>query len=246
MKKIFSIRKILIALCAVISVFAFCACNTNRMPVITLDKQNGEALEYFTVPYKNVATYESGAKLFPNPEREGWFFDGWYLDKECTQTAYGVYVTEDVVFYAGWTDTLTLTCSTDAWNITFDKLFEVNASAKLHEQYGEVIYPAITVSVNALGDFTGEKSTDSIEVGIRYEWLSDEMFMGEYVSDEVVAWAFVRATLEKENNYSITDNEIEVTNGNMSGITQSTFSNQHCRAYIQFIFGEPTIQYNHK
>lgn len=64
---------------------------------------------------------------------------------------------------------------------------------------------SVTASVTAKSDFTGAESADSFQLVIRYEWLSDEQFMGEYVSDDAVAHATIWVTVTKDNNYSVVD-----------------------------------------
>lgn len=79
---------------------------------------------------------------------------------------------------------------------------------------------------------------------IRYEWLSDEKFMGEYVSDEVVAHATIWVTVTKDNNYSVVDYTELVSEHNTGGIDSFTFSNPRTRAVI-FSISDGVLQYNH-
>ena len=45
-----------------------------------------------------------------NPQKKGFVFCGWYLDKDCTeQPDYYYYLTEDVTFYAKWADAVYVT-----------------------------------------------------------------------------------------------------------------------------------------
>ena len=215
----------------------------NTLRVITLDKRNGEALEKIEAPHIGARTYKSGAKLFPNPTRKDWFFDGWYLDEACTQTAYDVPVEKDVTFYAGWTDSITVPQTTPAWLIVdYTELFTITATAAPYGSDGEV---KLTVTVTPTGDFTGEKSADEIEMQISYDWLSDEQFMGEYVSDEVVSYACTRLTLKKENGFAVQNEVFIVDKYNCNNVHSYTFNNPRTRIKIHYIFYEPTLQYNH-
>lgn len=103
---------------------------------------------------------------------------------------------------------------------------------------------SVTASVTAKSDFTGAESADSFQLVIRYEWLSDEQFMGEYVSDEVVAHATIWVTVTKDNNYSVTDYTELVPEHNTHGIDSFTFWNKRTRAVITHI-SDGVLQYNH-
>lgn len=158
----------------------------------------------------------------------------------CTQSAHGLVIDKDVTYYAGWSDKVTLTHEYELWNAPFTDLFEVTASASPRD-YGSV---SVTASVTAKSDFTGAESADSFQLVIRYEWLSDEQFMGEYVSDDVVAHATIWVTVTKDNNYSITDYTELVSEHNTDGIDSFTFWNKRTRAVI-FSISDGVLQYNH-
>lgn len=237
-----NVWKPLCGLALAASLFAPLAGCGNRLPVITLDKRNGEALEKIEAPHIGASTCRSGAKLFPNPTRKDWFFDGWYLDEACTQTAYDVPVKKNVTFYAGWTDTITVPQTTPAWLIVdYTELFTVTATAA---PYGDDEVK-LTVTVTPTGDFTGEKSADEIEMQISYDWLSDEKFMGEYVSDEVVSYACTRLTLQKKNGFAVQNKVFIVDKYNCNNVHSYTFGNPRNKIKIHYIFYEPTLQYNH-
>lgn len=236
-------------LSAIIIATVFVGCS-NSKPIITLDKRNGEPLERIEVPYVGAETYKSGSMLFPNPIRKGWFFNGWFLDEQCTQSAYGVHIKSDTTFYADWVDSITVPFYTPTWLISEDysELFTVSSTVEPYAPaYGLPRYK-LTLSVTPTGDFTGENSTDRIEIQVTHYWLSDEKFLDEYVSEEIEAYVAVRVWLQKDKGYAL-HNEVIIESYNNNSfeypIYPSTFLNRHTKTAINYIFSEPTLQYKH-
>lgn len=248
-------KKVLTAInCALIMLLIaiiLVGCDTTSKPIITLDKRNGEPLEQVEVSYIGEATYQSGAMLFPNPTREGWFFNGWFLDEQCTQSAYDYPVKQDTIFYAGWVDSITVPFYHPTWLIKdYSELFTATTKVEPYEMspYG-LPQLKITLNVTPKGDFTGINSTDRFELQITHYWLSDEKFMGEYVSNDVVASVCMRNVwLEKDKDYTLLNEVIimEYNNENLEyPITSFTLSNPRTKTVINYIFDEPTLQYKH-
>ena len=245
-----SLRKKIGCVCLALVAVAFAGCGI-RKPVITLDKRNGEPLERVEAPYRGAQTYRSGTMLFPNPTRKGWFFDGWFLDEACTQSAYDVPVNRDVTFYAGWTDRVTVPYDMPTWRFKdYGDLFTVTTKAEPYTPLYGIPRLKLTLSVTPKGDYTGRESTDRIELQITHYWLSDEKFLDEYVSEEVVAYVGVRDVwLEKEKGYALKDEVILVDYNNEHlehPIYSYTFANPHVKSEINYIFYEPTLQFNHE
>ena len=234
-----SIKITALTLICVLTLCCFVLIGCDRNPVVTLDKRNGEPIETVQMQSKNYY-WHYGAADFPAPSRAGYFFTGWFTDSACTQSAHGLVIDKDVTLYAGWSDKVKLTTDYELWNAPFTDLFEVTASASPRD-YGSV---SVTASVTAKSDFTGAESADSFQLVIRYEWLSDEKFLGEYVSDDVVAHATIWVTVTKENNYSVVDYTELVLEHNTGGIDSFTFSNHRTRAVITHI-SDGILQYNH-
>ena len=228
-----------LTLICVLTLCCFVLIGCDRNPVVTLDKRNGEPIETVQMQSKNYY-WHYGAADFPAPSRAGYFFTGWFTDPDCTQSAHGLVIDKDVTLYAGWSDKVKLTTDYELWNAPFTDLFEVTASAA-PQDYGSV---SVTASVTAKSDFTGAESADSFQLVVRYEWLSDEKFMGEYVSDEVVAYATIWVTVTKDDNYSVADYTELVSEDNTYGIDSFTFWNTRTRAVVWKI-SDGVLQYNH-
>lgn len=89
----------------------FSSCST---PVVdlTLDANGGTFSDSGSVYVMNVEK-ESAITVSQTPVREGWAFAGWYLDKDCTQSAQQLLasgITQPVTLYAKW----------EQYTITFD------------------------------------------------------------------------------------------------------------------------------
>ncbi len=237
--------------CALAVLFAaaiFTGCGSN--PVITLEKRNGEPAERIELPYSGAATYKSGSMLFPDPTRENRFFNGWFLDEKCTQSAYGVPIKKDTTFYADWVDSIIVPANVPTWQIKdYSELFTVSTSAEPYEEVDGLPQLKLTISVTPTGDFTGANSTDRFELQITHYWLSDEKFLDEYVSEEVVASIYTRDVwLEKGNGYSLQNESFIISYNNNyldRPIYPSTFENLHTKTVINRIFEEPTLQYKY-
>ena len=208
-----------------------------KKPMITLDFQNGAPTKTVDPPFGN---YIYGAKDFEKPTREGWFFTGWYLDAACTKSAYETQVKESMTIYAGWTDSTVVPMNQTATSIPYEELFDISIRAV---PGGWQNTAKLYITVTPKGDFTGENSTDRFEIQVTHQWLSNEQFLGEY-TDEVTAYACAREIyLEKSNNYTLTDYEI-MTGG--TTIPDYVFTeNKRTAAKIDYIYGNPTLQYNH-
>lgn len=245
-KKLYAIAICLISAISLSSLFVGCG----RNPAVTLDKRNGEPTAEVQLPHRNEYYYD-GDYMFPAPSRSGWFFDRWYLDENCTEIVPDGYnITRDTTFYAGWVDSITVPGYVpDRLIKSYDDLFSLDVTA---EPYGYMYgLPLIkfTVNVTPKGDFTGENSADRIELQIGYSWLSDEKFLDEYVSDEVLSYIDFRDVwLEKENGYAL-KNKVFIKDYNPEHwdfpIYDYTFANERTEAKIEYVFGEPTLQYKH-
>lgn len=237
------------ALSVLLIAITFVGCGVSK-PVITLDKRNGEPLERVTAPHSGAQTYKAGTMLFPNPTRDGWFFNGWFLDEQCTSSAYGVPIKKDTTFYADWVDSITVPPDAMPWPIEdYSELFTVSSTVEPYGTANGLPQLKLTLSVTPTGDFTGENSTDRFELQVTHYWLSDEKFLDEYVSDEIVALFGVRDVwLEKDKGYSLHD-EVFIMDYNNNyleyPIYSDTFSNPHTKTVINYIFGNPTLQYKH-
>lgn len=237
----------IVALFISLLMLTFVGCDNNEYPIVTLDKQNGEPNEQVQLTQKTDIAYNNGINLFSNPSRQGWFFNGWFLDKECTQSVSQYKIEKDVTFYAGWTDCVSFAGSYEPWNVSYDDLFTLSGTAMLVERpyVANFMEVELTLTITATGDFTGDKSTDKLSVWVAYEWLNDEQFLGEYVSDEVIARASTLITLEKSNNFSVSDYKVIEGNGTVSGVTPSTFNIARTRVRISRINGDQMLQYRH-
>lgn len=241
MKNIRAVTALCIAL--LMLMLTFVGCDNDKYPVVTLDKQNGEPNEEVQLIHKVQYIFSNE---FPIPSREGWFFNGWFLDKECTQPVYMHKTSNDITIYADWTDSVTFTNGQECWNANFSDLFTASGTAVPYGDYGEI---ELTLTVTANGDFTGDKSTDEVKVWVRFEWLSSEQFLGEYVSDEVEASAAAVISLNKSNNYSVSDLKVIADKNNCVGINEFTLNwNKRVRVRIRQIFSDTTdttLQYRH-
>lgn len=131
-----------------------------------MDKQNGEPRETVQLSYKPYFWRNYGDHKISMPTREGYFFNGWYFDPECTQTACKTYIEKDAVLYACWTDTIVFSYEGyEFWDVHFDDLFEVTTSAASYDDYGRV---ALTVTVTPKGDFTGAAPLNIITIIRQY------------------------------------------------------------------------------
>lgn len=225
-----------VGLLAATLVFAFTGCDTNTpgKPVVTLDLQDGSAPKQVEPPFGN---YISGKDSFEAPTRDDWFFNGWFLDKACTVSAHDTRVTEDITVYAGWTDTITVAMNQTADSVPYTELFDISITASAASSHTNLF-----VTVTPKKDFTGANSTEKFEIQVSLRWLSDEQFMGEYVSDEVVAHASAREIyLEKSNGYTLTNFKTAA-----EPVPAYVFNNQRTVAVINYVFDEPTLQCKHK
>ena len=187
MKKFVKVLCGILALSCLSAALVGCGDNPPALsqPVVTLDLRDGSAPQQITVSHGD---YISKTSPFKTPKREGWFFDSWYLDEACTESAIGTHITEDMHVYAGWTDSTVVPMNPDANSIPYDELFDISIRAI---PTGMQDTAKLYITVTPKGDFTGENSTDRFEIQVSYKWLSNEQFMGEY-TNEVVAHASAR------------------------------------------------------
>jgi len=221
----------------------------NKKPIVTFEKNNGEAPEQIEV-VRGDWTDKTGNMLISNPIREGYFFNGWFLDEQCTKSAYGVHINENLTFYADWTDTYIIPDYMPVWLFNgYEDLFAVTTKAEPYNLTAGVSQLKLTLSVTPKGDFTGKLTTDRFELQITHKWLSDEMFMGEYVSDEVVAYVCLRDVwLDREHGYKLKDEVFIVDYNNELleyPIYEYTYANNHTKTELNHIFEQPTLQYKH-
>ena len=219
---------------------ALAACGdepSTQQPVVTLDLRDGSAPQQISVAHGDLVMKNSPFKI---PKREGWFFDSWYLDENCTQSAINARILEDTKIYAGWTDTTVVPMNQTAFSVPYEDLFDISIRAV---PGGWENTAKLYITVTPKGDFTGKNSTDRFEIQVTHNWLSNEQFLGEY-TNEVTAYACAREIyLEKSNNYTLTD--YEVTTGGTT-IPDYVFNeNRRTSAKIDYIYGDPTLQYNH-
>lgn len=252
LRKSISAAVICLLAAGLLSSVAGCTENENKNPVITLIKRNGEPDEKIQISVSQT-TFKLSNHSIEYPKREGWFFDGWYLDEDCTQSADGATIDKDVTFYAGWTDSILVNQYTKyetPWKISgYDDLFSLSVKVEPYEN-DEFGYPQMkfTVNVTPKGDFTGDEASDRFEMQIGYIWMSDEKVLGEYVSDEVVGLAQLRGIwLEKNKGFALHD-EVYIQsydNNNMTyPIYNYTFANEHTKSRIDYVF-DAMLQYKH-
>ncbi len=104
-------KKVLLAIMLVCMSCLICvfmlACNSKPKMQYSFETNGGEAIERIEV--------EEGKEFtLPVPEREGYGFDGWYLNENLSGTSYEKYVaSENATFYAKWTKLATLTLELD-------------------------------------------------------------------------------------------------------------------------------------
>lgn len=233
MKKFLKVMSGIMAAASLTALFAGCGNKTPKDPIytITLDLQNGSEPEQMKIWEGNTINQNFP---FKTPKREGWFFDSWYFDAACTQSAIGWSISEDRTVYAGWTDKAVVPETPTALFPCTD-LFEV--SVEVTPLTSDTV--SIAYSVTPKGDFSGAESTESFGMSVSYLWLSTEQFMGEYVSDDIVAMTSVSdINLKKSENYSVTAVSVEHVNGAVD------FTSERTKMEIR-IFGSPTLQYNH-
>lgn len=219
---------------------ALAACDDDAGPekyTVTLDFRNGSPTKTVDAPFGN---YIFGPKDFEKPAREGWFFNGWYLDAACTKSAYATSVKENITIYASWTDTTVVLMNQNANSVPYEDLFDISVRA-VKGSYQNTAKLFITVTPK--GDFTGENSTDRFEIQVTHQWLSNEQFLGEY-TNEVAAYACAREIyLEKSNNYTLTNYEVEAGGTTIPDYVFTEY--ERTFAKIDYIFGDPALQYNH-
>ena len=204
---------------------------------VTLDFQNGSPTKTVDAPFGN---YIYNANDFEKPAREGYFFDGWYLDAACTQSAYQTQVKENITIYAGWTDTTVVPMNQTANSIPYEELFDISIRAVPGSWYNTA---NLYVTVTPKGDFTGENSTDRFEIQVTHYWLSNEQFMGEYTDDVAASLSAREIWLEKSNNYTVIDFEVEEGGNDIHDYLFTEYT--RTAAKINYIFGDPTLQFNH-
>lgn len=253
MKKFINI--ICCMLLAVCMTLTLSACGGNNpdsdLVTITLNEMNGKPTQ--TVRVHKGVTIPGGSAFSNWPTRYEWFFDAWYLDEECSTLAEGHIVNEDMTIYAGWKDHKVIP-HYNSYPEPYNTLFDADIVVTYNANSGIV---NLSGSIKAIGDMTGELSNETIEVSVRYDWLSDEMFMDQYVSDEVSCWTSFRFTLSKEDNFTMENinasfNRYSTERPNISASIENIYSGgfvtgRHT-SYISVISGEqgsPTIQYNH-
>ena len=74
----------------------------NDIYTISFDTDGGVALDSITT-----LDQTNGVLNIPTPQRLGYVFDGWYLDRECTRKYTQSYIfTQDTTLYAKWTEKL--------------------------------------------------------------------------------------------------------------------------------------------
>ncbi|MDR2201743.1 MAG: InlB B-repeat-containing protein [Clostridiales bacterium] len=220
-------KNILLCFFAIIAAFysaSFSACNgTNNsdnndknIQITLLDSTSDEQYGIITIPRGKVfyrkGTFYKGLGSIDDPKKDDWFFNGWYLDKECTKkvvekTGEEYKPTENTSFYAGWSDHTEIPSNT--------------GDGYPHPLVGEIFYADLSFSwvgasptnivrfsgsITAKGNFTGDLSSDRIRLQINYTWYSGESFLGELLDpDKIVASVSTTEYLEKSKNFSIPD-----------------------------------------
>ena len=89
-------------LTVLVAVFVFAACDGNVITYkLTLDIGDGSATDVTDISVVETAPED--------PEREGYRFEGWYLDSDYTsQPTYPMVLTQDTTLYAKWTQLFTV------------------------------------------------------------------------------------------------------------------------------------------
>ncbi len=107
-------------LTVLVAVFVFAACDGNVITYkLTLDIGDGSATDVTDISVVETAPED--------PEREGYRFEGWYLDSDYTsQPTYPMVLTQDTTFYAKWTQLFTVS-------------FEESGGSKLESVVTDVI-----------------------------------------------------------------------------------------------------------
>lgn len=97
-------KKVLAALLVVVITIAlFAACGGVKTYKVTFDNNYDGAPENLVVEVKPDTYVDEPDE----PQRENWRFDGWFDNQAATVPAdFGRVITEDVTFYAGWTQTV--------------------------------------------------------------------------------------------------------------------------------------------
>ncbi|MDR3318241.1 MAG: InlB B-repeat-containing protein [Clostridiales bacterium] len=246
--------------------FVACGGGQKKIELTLIDSISGEYIDKVEIPNDTglyrAGTHYKGIGGISDPQKDNWFFDGWYLDKECANKVVDECGVEyrpagNMNLYAGWSDHIEIPTNTGEGrpHPLVNEIFnaEINLSwvgaspTNIVRFYG---------SITARGDFTGDLSSDEIDIIIRYYWYSGESFLGEYVNpEEIVESISIRITLEKRNNFSISNLDIGENTYSYVNFynTDPIFINTFGKAILDVNYGKivngeytyVTVQYRH-
>ena len=114
------------------------------------------------LPHLGLAVESGEAVFHPNPKKENYKFDGWFFDRQCTEYAYNMRVTEDLRLYAKWSplyieEGMTLpviTIDTESGRDITDRDNYENCTVKVFSNDYEMLVDSAAAMVRGRGNST--------------------------------------------------------------------------------------------
>ena len=135
---------------------------------LTFDAMNGTVS-----PASKTVTFDAAYGDLPTPARDGYTFDGWYLEAACTNkiTANSIYkIADNSTVYAKWTaDKQNLTVNTDGGSNTTNLIYVSDG----------------TFNPDGTATFSGG---DAASITYRGNWYNDYKVEGEYVASSTASY----------------------------------------------------------